>query len=226
MSLKKQKNKMNKKGRMKRVFLTLLILTVVLAGFAIWGANAVIEKASEMRIHSDTTTIPSQKVGLVLGTSKYNRNGNINLFFKYRIDAAVALYKAGKIKNIVVSGDNGKSTYNEPEDMKNELISKGIPEHVIYLDYAGFRTLDSVVRMNKIFGQTEFTIISQKFHNQRAIYIAQQYGWEVYGYNAKDVTTKSAIKVQLREKLARVKVFIDILTRKAPKFLGEEIIIS
>ena len=213
---------LKKKKRKKRILLSMLSIVVV-ALLSICTANMVIEEKTQDYIYSDVQDVPSQKVGLLLGTAKNNSGGGINLYFKYRIEAAVALYKAGKIKNIVVSGDNGRSSYNEPEDMKNELMKNGVPENAIYLDYAGFRTLDSVVRMDKIFGQKEFIIISQPFHNQRAIYIAQHYGLKAFGYNAKDVKTKSAIKVQIREKFARVKVFVDIITGKAPKFLGEEI---
>ena len=211
-----------KKQRKKRIVFSILGI-VIAALLTIFGANAIVEAKTQEYIYTDIQTIPSQKAGLLLGTAKYNSGGGINPFFKYRIDAAVALYKAGKIKNIVVSGDNSQSSYNEPKDMKKELMKNGVPEDVIYLDYAGFRTLDSVVRMDKIFGQKEFIIISQQFHNQRAIYLARHYGLKAFGYNAKDVKTKRAIKVQIREKFARVKVFVDIITGKSPKFLGEEI---
>lgn len=127
---------------------------------------------------------------------------------------------------VVISGDNSRKGYNEPEDMKSELMLRGIPEDKIYLDYAGFRTLDSVVRMEKIFGQKSFTIISQKFHNQRAIYIAHAKGLQVVGYNAEDVNAYSGFKTQLREKFARVKLFLDLWTGKNPKFLGEPVIIQ
>jgi SanA protein len=112
-------------------------------------------------------------VGLVLGTSQYLKNGYLNWYFKYRIEATVELYKKGKIDFILVSGDNSHKNYDEPTAFKNELIKRGIPADQIYLDYAGFRTLDSVVRAKEIFGQTSITIISQKFHNERAIYWSQ-----------------------------------------------------
>ena len=211
-----------KKQRKKRIVVSILGI-VIAALLTIFGANAIVEIKTQKYIYTDIQATPSQKAGLLLGTAKYNSGGGINPFFKYRIDAAVALYKAGKIKNIVVSGDNSQSSYNEPKDMKKELMKNGVPEDVIYSDYAGFRTLDSVVRMDKIFGQKEFIIISQQFHNQRAIYLARHYGLNAFGYNAKDVETKRAIKVQIREKFARVKVFVDIITGKSPKFLGEEI---
>nr|BFF40640.1 hypothetical protein BACY1_24450 [Tenacibaculum mesophilum] len=139
------------------------------------------------------------------------------------MNAAVELYKAEKIDFILVSGDNGSEGYDEPTDFKNDLIESGIPESKIYLDYAGFRTLDSMVRVKEIFGQTSVTIISQQFHNERALYLANHFDIEAIGYNARGVSGKKAMKVQLREYLARVKVFVDILLNVNPKFLGEPV---
>ena len=108
---------------------------------------------------------------MLLGTTPQTRiGGRKNMFFKYRIDAAEDLYNAGKIKYILISGDeNSLDGINEPECMKDSLVARGIPENVIFLDGKGFRTLDSVVRMSKVFGVRTFTIISQRFHNERAL---------------------------------------------------------
>jgi len=133
------------------------------------------------------------------------------------------LYKAGKISFIVVSGDNSRKTYDEPTQMKADLVLGGVPEEVIFLDYAGFRTWDSVVRIKEIFSQDDFTIISQRFHNERAIYLAQRHGINAVAFNAKDVNKYYGLKTNIREKLARVKVFVDLLTNKKPRFLGEKI---
>jgi SanA protein len=213
--------KLNLKKTFKRLlFLLFFVLAIIII------LNVVITKNSSLFIYDDLGAIPENKTGLLLGTSKYLSNGSSNYYFEYRIDAAIALYKAGKIKYIVVSGDNSRNTYNEPQQMKEDLIAGGVPSDVIYLDYAGFRTLDSVVRMNEIFGQTAFTIISQKFHNERAVYIAKKQGLNVCAYNARDVDKYMGFKTNMREKLARVKVFIDMITHKQPKFLGEKININ
>jgi SanA protein len=161
--------------------------------------------------------------GLLLGTSKYLKSGYPNLYFSYRIEAATELFKAGKIRNIIISGDNGRSSYDEPTDMKNELIKNGVDSNHIYLDYAGFRTFDSVVRVKEIFGQDSVLFISQKFHNERAVYIADQLGITAYGYNAKDVAKLFGIKTKIREKFARVKVILDFMIGTKPKFLGEKV---
>jgi SanA protein len=168
--------------------------------------------------------VPHNRVGLVLGTSNRMRDGSPNLFFAYRMAAAASLYRHKKIDYLVLSGDNSQKYYNEPAMMKDALLALGVPEHRIYLDYAGLRTLDSVVRCRRIFGQSRFTIISQAFHNQRALFIARHYGFDAVGFNAKDVAGRNGLKTHLREMLARVKVFLDLyLLNKQPKYLGEEV---
>jgi SanA protein len=174
-------------------------------------------------VYDDVSAIPKNKVGLILGTGKYAASGNINLFYKYRIDAAVKLYKAKKIEYILVSGDNSRKGYDEPTDFKNDLIARGIPEDKIFLDYAGFRTLDSMVRVKEIFGQTSVTVISQEFHNQRAIYIANDYNIKAIGFNAKD--PKRGRMPKAREYLARSKASLDLVFNVQPKFLGDPILI-
>ena len=185
--------------------------------------NVWVEYTASNYLYNTTNEIPYNKVGVVLGTSKYLVNGQENLFYKYRIAAAVKLYNSGKIKYIIISGDNGSKYYDEPTTFKKDLIKQGVTETHIFLDYAGFRTLDSVIRAKAIFGQQSFTVISQQFHNERAITIGNLKGIKVIGYNAKDVKGHSGLKVKIRELLARVKVLIDEITFKQPKFLGEPV---
>jgi SanA protein len=186
-------------------------------------SNAWVRNSSKKFCYSNVESIPDNYVGLLLGTSKTARGGT-NLFFKFRIEAAAELYNSGKIKRIIVSGDNHIANYNEPEEMKNELIKLGVPDTCIILDYAGFRTLDSVVRCEKVFGQKKFTIISQAFHNERAMFIANKSGLDCIAFNAKDVPNKYSIKTSIREYFARAKCVLDIyILRTTPKFLGEKI---
>jgi len=206
----------------KKLFKIGLLLCIFLCGI-IFLSNYLIEKNARNKTFAQIDSIKENKVGLVLGTSKKLRNGNINLYYQFRIDATLQLYKAGKIKFVIVSGDNSSKNYDEPTTFKNDLIKGGIPMDKIFLDYAGFRTLDSVVRVKEIFGQTEITIISQEFHNERAIYLARNFGIEAVGFNAKDISGRYGIKVKLREYLARTKVFVDILFKVQPKFLGEKV---
>jgi SanA protein len=209
--------------KLKKVYKPTIIILIILALISILWANSTINKQTENKIFTEMDSIPENKVGLLLGTSKFLRNGKSNQYFENRIAATVQLFKAGKIKNIVISGDNSKKEYNEPEDMKNELTKRGVPEKHIYLDFAGFRTYDSVYSMKEIFGQNRFTIISQEFHNQRAVYIANSFKLDAVGFNAKDVNAYNGFKTKIREKFARVKVFFDLVIDKKPKFLGEKI---
>jgi len=149
--------------------------------------------------------------------------GGINPYYAHRIDATIALYKAGKIEFVLVSGDNGTIYYNEPTTIKKDLVEGGIPTDKIFLDYAGFRTLDSMVRAKFIFGLDSVTVISQQFHNERAIYIAEKKGLKAIGFNARGISGKQGTKVQFREYFARVKVFIDLLLNTQPRFYGDKI---
>lgn len=211
---------------MKRKLLYIGIAIVILCICSIIVCNRKIKAYTASKIYTEIGTIPMNRVGLLLGTSPKLKNGNNNLYFDYRILAAVELYKAGKIKYILISGDNRREEYNEPEEMKKALMQKGVSEKFIYLDYAGFRTLDSVVRAKEVFGQNQLTIISQRFHNERAIYLAEKNGINAIGYNAKDVNAYAGLKTNIRELLARVKMFIDLAIDKQPHFLGEKIIIG
>jgi SanA protein len=199
------------------IFLLLTMITTV------YFCNRSVEKASEGKLYSDTQKIPINRVGLLLGTSKYISGEQLNPYYHFRIDAAVGLIKAGKIKFLIISGDNGRRDYNEPEQMKQDLVAAGIDSSIIYLDYAGFRTFDSMVRLKEIFSQTVVTVISQPFHNQRAIYIASKEGIHAIGFNARDLDGNLGFKVQAREKLARVKMFLDFWLGNEPKYLGKKI---
>lgn len=207
---------------MKKIKIALLL--IILIGIGVFTTYHWMSFKTQDLVFDNINDIPKNKVGLVLGTGKYAASGNINLFYKYRIDAAVKLYKAKKIEYILVSGDNGRKDYDEPSDFKNDLIARGIPENKIFLDYAGFRTLDSVIRAKEIFGQTTITFISQKFHNQRAIYIADHYDIKAIGFNAKDPFRSKM--THAREYLARSKASLDLAFNVQPKFLGEKIIIK
>lgn len=191
----------------------------------VWWANFKVESDTKTYVTSDIQKLPDEKVGLVLGTSKTLANGYKNYYFYYRIDAAEKLYKSGKIKYLILSGDNSVKSYSEPEDMQAELMARGIPKEHIFLDFAGFRTLDSVVRAKEIFGQKSFIIVSQKFHNERAVFLARQYGIDAYGYNANDVNKYAGLKTRIREKFARAKVFLDLLFGVKPKFGGDKVTI-
>jgi SanA protein len=167
--------------------------------------------------------MPYNKVGLVLGTARHQVGGGVNPYYQNRIDATIELYKAGKISYVLVSGDNGSVYYNEPNTIKKDLVEGGIPEKKIFLDYAGFRTLDSMIRARIVFGLDSVTVISQEFHAERALFIASKKDLYAIGYGAKDVEGSRGMKVQLREYFARVKVFLDLIFNTQPRFYGKRI---
>ena len=206
------------KRKRNRIILGILIIILL-----ILLPNSIVKKSAKNRVFDSTQEMPYNKVGLLLGTTKYLQSGSINPYYKYRIDAAVSLYKSGKISFVLVSGDNGRVSYDEPTTIKNDLIAAGIPEAKIYLDYAGFRTLDSVVRSKEIFGQSSITIISQKFHNERAVYISKHKGISAVGFNARDTSLRFGFKTRMRELLARDKMVLDLIFLKKPKFQGDQI---
>lgn len=206
-----------------RKWISLLGILIIIISGLILGIDSHIDSSTKPKIFNSVDLIPENHAGLLLGTSKFLSSGNINPYFINRIKAAAELYHSGKIHRIVVSGDNSRKDYNEPQDMKEELIKLGVYENDIYLDYAGFRTYDSVIRMREIFGQDSFTVISQEFHNERAIFIASAFEIDAIGFNAVDLNASMGFKTNLREKFARVKMIVDLIFKQEPKFLGEKI---
>ncbi len=203
---------------------SIYVLSLFFIGLALLLVpDMIVRRSCRGLLFTSEEEVPHNKAGLLLGTSKYTGRGRLNLYYKYRIDAAVSLYKAGKIDYILVSGDNSRKSYDEPTEMKNDLVNAGVPAGKIFPDYAGFRTLDSVVRCREIFSQDSITVISQRFHNERAVFIAKHKGITAVGFNARDVTRSYGAKTRAREKLARVKMLADLVFGKKPKFLGEKV---
>lgn len=202
-------------------FIPAILVSALLGIGLIVYASFCIRNTSSPHLYDSVDSIPATRTGLVLGCTETLGNGRPNLYFRFRIDAASELYHAGKCRYLIVSGDNSRHSYDEPTDMANALIAKGVPENRIFKDYAGFRTLDSVIRAREIFGQDKMVIISQPFHNERAIYIAREHGIEAIGYNARKMDRYRAIKTKLREQLAKVKTVLDVkVLQTKPKFLG------
>ena len=205
----------------KRIILSVIAIIIVFMPII---CHTIVKKSVSDKMFNNLAEIHYNKVGLLLGTAPITPKGEHNYYFDYRIDAATELYKAGKISYILVSGDNHSKDYDEPTWMKEALIKQGVPDSAIVLDYAGFRTFDSVVRAKEIFGQNNLTIISQQFHSERAVYLAEHFGISAVSYNAKDVDIlRKKIKMSTREPLARVKLYLDLITNMQPKYLGDKI---
>jgi len=207
---------------LKRIVLTGLgglLLGIAFIAYAYYTASW----ASRGKLFNDVAKLPAAKVGLVFGTSDRYK-GRENKYFRYRIDAAVAVWNAGKVESLIVSGDNRSEYYNEPQKMKDALMEEGVPDDRIVCDYAGLRTLDSVVRAKKIFGANTILVISQQFQNERAIYLAKANGMNAYGYNAQDVQFEAGFKTKVREVGARVKMWLDVnFLDTKPTHLGNKV---
>lgn len=213
------------KKKKKIIGITLLVIAILI--FTPICFYKLVENKTADKLYNDVNSIPYNEVGMVLGTNPKTKKGKDNPYFTYRVDAVEKLYKAGKIKFVLISGDNKTKDYSEPDAMRQILIERGIPKDVIYIDYAGFRTLDSVVRAKNIFGQAKMTVISQKFHNERSIVLGEWQDMDLIGFNAKDVEVKrSKYKTLIREGGARVKLYLDMLIGKEPHFGGEPIKIA
>jgi vancomycin permeability regulator SanA len=174
-------------------------------------ARSEITQASSGRLYADRQSVPARKVGLVLGTSRRIANGESNQYFVNRVDSAATLYWADKVQYLLVSGDNRHPDYDEPAQMRAALLERGVPPAAIYCDYAGATTLDSVIRAREIFGlSTGLIIISQGFHNRRALYLARHQGIDAIAFNAPDVNRFNGTRTLAREQAARMRAWWDI----------------
>ncbi|QEH45820.1 SanA/YdcF family protein [Aggregatibacter actinomycetemcomitans] len=169
-------------------------------------------------IYYDIDKVPNRPYGLVLGTSKYFSNNTLNLFYYNRLLAAQRLFEARKVDYLLLSGDNRTLQYNEPRTMLQDLKKMGVPQDFIYLDFAGFRTLDSVIRADQVFKAHSLTIISQKFHCERALFIAKFHNIDAICFAADYPQVYSFVRV--REFFARLQAVWDLLVEREPHFLG------
>jgi len=208
----------------------LVVLGVGVAGVvaAALGARSVIENGAAAFVASDVGALRHERVGLILGCAPRLGNGASNPFFSNRIAAAVELFKAGKVDFLLASGDNRKAGYDEPSAMRDALVANGVPAERITLDYAGFSTLDSVVRAKRVFGLAEFCVITQRDHAMRALYIARENGIDAVGFAAADVpASRGGLRVKIRESLARVRTLVDVhVLDREPHFLGPAVAIG
>lgn len=212
--------------RIRVAFVKKLIKTAMWVVFGsivmILLCNWVVVNSTRKKVYFDIKSLPSNDIGLVLGTSRYVAKGKENLFFKYRMEASALLFKEGKIKYLILSGNKEAETYDEPKAMKQELHKLGVPDEAMMLDTAGYRTYDSVVRCREIYGQNKVTVISQNFHNARALYLAEHEGLNAIGFAAQDVPDGYSIKTLLREYLARPKAMLDIYVIKPEAGVRED----
>jgi SanA protein len=215
-----------KPSTVKRLFRLALVLGLVLvtaSGIAYYGYKY----HSASAIHRNLMFEGEYDVALILGTSAYARPGAHNPYFTARMQAAAELYHSGRVRKLLVSGDNSRAHYNEPRDMQMALVALGVPADDIVLDYAGFRTFDSIVRCRQVFRQSKVVVVSQRFHLERALGIASAVGLDAIGYEADDPYPDGGYRhwaMHCREALARVRTFLDChVLNTTPHFLGDPI---
>lgn len=196
---------------MSRRPIGLLGLAVGFAAFLLLAVSLRVWSAGRDRLYAELENVPEREVALVLGCPPLTAQGDRNLYFEHRMDAAAELYLADKVDRILVSGDHRTPNYNEPLAMRKALVERGVTDADIVADEAGLRTLDSVVRARAVFGADRVTIVSQEFHNRRAIYLADRFGVDAVGYNAADVDRRPWSPLSLREAAARIRAFADAL---------------
>jgi SanA protein len=205
----------------KRRLFKVASVAVVVAFTFILASNIWVVESTKDFICSSYDSLPANSVALVLGTSNRLVNGAPNPFFLERIAAAASLYRKGKVSHFLLSGDNRTRFYNEPEEMRRALIKEGIPSAIITLDYAGLRTLDSIVRSKEIFGQNKIIIVTQPFHCYRALFISRYFNIDAVAFLIKGNSIDNSLKVNVREWLARTKAILDLyLLKTAPRHLG------
>lgn len=199
---------------------------VIAAVLTVFYSHTAVTTEAADAIYSSVDDVPYRKTALLLGTSPYVSGGTSNSYFWNRVEAAADLLTSGKVSYIIASGDNRHASYNEPQAMREALQAVGVPDDAIVLDYAGFSTLDSVLRTREVFLQRSFTIVSQRFHVERALYIARHNGIDAVGYRAQDVRGPSGVRTRVREYFARVKAVMDVhVFTREPEYLGDKIII-
>ncbi len=212
---------------MRLIFCALLCIVVVAltTGLLAWFAERRLDRAAEATSFSDVGKVPAVDVALVLGTAPIGPEGGPNRYFVYRLDAAAALYKAGKVKYFIVSGTR-VGRFDEPTAMRAGLIERGVPAEAIYRDFDGDRTLDSIVRARRIYGQTRLIIVSQRFHLSRALFLARHEGMEAWGFEARDVDQPYSIFTELRRYPSALRAYWDVWLNAPPAEPGKSIAIG
>ena len=196
-------------------FLVFITIMIVICLLIVIACQIVVKHSAKGRLYDDVDEIPHREVGLLLGTNPLGRSGRPNQFFFRRIDATVAMYEAGKVDRIIISGARRGDEYDEPEAMREALVNRGVPDSILILDGEGFRTIASIKWAKEVFGADTLTIISQQFHNERALFLAQHFGMDTVAYNAANTSSRKwRIIMMGRECLSRVKAVAEVVGDK------------
>ena len=217
---------MSKKIKMFLFIFCFCLIVGVVGIFAFLFINRHVDKYAADYSYTDIESIPQADAIMVLGALVHD-DGKPSPVLRERLDNAFELYSAGKSDKIILSGDHGTKEYDEVNVMKEYMMDKGVPRENLFLDHAGFNTYDSMYRGKEIFLVDSLLIATQRFHINRAVFIARKLGIEAYGYPVDLWIDYYDKEYGTREKLAKVKAFADItITKREPKFLGKPIPIS
>lgn len=199
-----------KKTKTKKIVAGLILMSFVAIAGITYICNAKVVNASAERCFESIDSLPECETGVLLGTSIRGRYTEVNPYFRPRINGILDLYRAGKIKRIFITGDSASVDYNEPRWMADTLISEGIPAEVISLDFNGSHTLESTKHTAEFTGGQPYIVVSQRFHNERFIYIARQQGADVWGLNCGNYMHSNILQLRqrCREALSRVKAVV------------------
>jgi SanA protein len=199
---------------------------VALLAVLAWAADGRLDDVASRYMRDDPAEIPEMNVALVLGAAPIGPEGGPNRYFEYRLDAAASLWKCGRARYLLVSGDNRRNDYDEPTAMRDGLLRRGVPPSAIYRDFAGIRTWDSIVRAQEIFGQRRLIIVSQRFHLARAIFLARRQGIEAWGLEARDVDNPYSIFTKLRRYPSALRAYYDVWREPPPRHAGQTVTIG
>jgi SanA protein len=203
-----------------------IIVLVMIPTLSILAANIEVVRGGRAGIIQSVDEAPSSQVAIVLGARVLN-SGRVSYVLRDRLDTGIDLYRVGKVKKLLLTGDHGRTTYDEANSMRRYVLSKGIPPEDVFMDHAGFNTYDSMYRARDVFEVKDAIVVTQKFHLARSVYTARALGIRAVGIPAdKHIYTK-ALLFDAREVLARTKAFIQLqITNPKPKFLGPKIPIT
>jgi SanA protein len=209
------------RAKRRRRLVRAAAVAAFLGGGLLFWADRTVAAAGEGRIH-DVDSAPRADIALVLGTSPAT-DGRTNSFFEARLDAAAALWRAGTVRGFLLSGDNSRGTYDEPSCMRDGLVARGVPVEALTCDFAGRSTLDSIGRAGPVFGQRRVLLVSQRFHLERALYLARAAGLEADGVAAADAARPFHFRARVRETFARAKAVLDVALGRTPWVLGPRV---
>ncbi len=207
--------------RLKKIGLVILSISF-LCSISIFLINRRVVHTAAPFLYTSLEKIPSADAVLILGARVYH-NKTLSDILKDRTDTALEVYRAGKVKKILVSGDHGQPNYDEVDAVKTYLLAREVPENDIFLDHAGFDTYDSLYRARDIFAAHSLIVTTQNFHLPRAVYIGHTLGLATYGFGADKHHYQQATYAAFREWFARVKAWFNVTFSASPKFLGESI---